>query len=364
LHYLTRDHLGSVDSVTNAAGAVEVRLSFGAFGQRRNEAAWSGNPTSGDWFGITGTTRHGYTSHEMLDNLNLTHMNGRVYDQLIGQFTSADPFIDGVGSTQGWNRYAYVQNSPLRFTDPSGFEAKSPIARINGIETVTVTASRGSGGAGLASLVFGMQGNISRGSGGREHGGGGGAPGLDVIEEVVTTATRIRPGASISVSASGPKDDKPQCSRSVRFGNFLARTSQQAGDASARAIVAGAALAGIGIVTAQPELAGAGGALMQTGGILGITAGSLQVGSGIAQGFGAGDWSNATNAAASLGVGFALRTSIVGLPFADRGARSASQRALAASMNNTNTVAGGGYDLIINTFDMLGPHEVPCVSAQ
>jgi RHS repeat-associated protein len=81
-------------------------LSFGAFGQRRNEDTWSGNPTSGDWTGITSTTRGGFTSHEMLDNLNLTHMNGRVYDQVIGQFVSADPFIDGVGSTQGWNRYS------------------------------------------------------------------------------------------------------------------------------------------------------------------------------------------------------------------------------------------------------------------
>ena len=123
LHYLMRDHLGSVDTVTSAAGTVEVRLSFGAFGQRRNAATWSGNPTSTDWTGITNTTRHGFTSHEMLDNLNLVHMNGRVYDQVVGQFTSPDPFIDGPGSTQGWNRYAYVHNNPLSFTDPSGFQS-------------------------------------------------------------------------------------------------------------------------------------------------------------------------------------------------------------------------------------------------
>ncbi|HXS88161.1 MAG TPA: FG-GAP-like repeat-containing protein [Steroidobacteraceae bacterium] len=123
LHYLTKDHLDSVDSVTSSAGAVEVRLSFSALGQRRNAATWSGNPTSGDWTGITNTTRHGFTSHEMLDNLNLVHMNGRVYDQVVGQFTSPDPFIDGAGNTQGWNRYAYVHNNPLSLTDPSGFQS-------------------------------------------------------------------------------------------------------------------------------------------------------------------------------------------------------------------------------------------------
>jgi hypothetical protein len=31
----------------------------------------------------------------MLDNLSLTHMNGRVYDQIAGRFLSADPIIDG-----------------------------------------------------------------------------------------------------------------------------------------------------------------------------------------------------------------------------------------------------------------------------
>jgi RHS repeat-associated protein len=119
LYYLTTDHLGSIDSVTT--GATTTNLSYGAFGQRRNAGTLNGNPTSGQWTAVTNATRHGFTQHEMLDNLNLIHMNGRVYDQLAGQFISADPFIDGPGSTQGWNRYAYVHNSPLSSIDPSGF---------------------------------------------------------------------------------------------------------------------------------------------------------------------------------------------------------------------------------------------------
>jgi hypothetical protein len=53
----------------------------------------------------------------------LVHMNGRVYDPAIGRFLSADPFIDCAGSTQGWNRYSYVKNSPLALKDPSGFSS-------------------------------------------------------------------------------------------------------------------------------------------------------------------------------------------------------------------------------------------------
>jgi len=76
------------------------------------------------------------------------HMNGRVYDPAIGRFLSADPFIDCVQSTQGWNRYSYVKNNPLAFTDPSGFSAEPPSAPIRPIdpmkvlEEVIVMASR------------------------------------------------------------------------------------------------------------------------------------------------------------------------------------------------------------------------------
>src|SRR5690606_34965288 len=50
----------------------------------------------------------------------LIHMNGRVYDPAIGRFLSADPFMQFPDSTQGLNRYTYVGNNPLSYTDPSG----------------------------------------------------------------------------------------------------------------------------------------------------------------------------------------------------------------------------------------------------
>ena len=50
-------------------------------------------------------------------------MNGRIYDPLIGRFIQADPIIQAPGNTQSYDRYSYVFNSPLRYTDPSGFSA-------------------------------------------------------------------------------------------------------------------------------------------------------------------------------------------------------------------------------------------------
>ena len=147
--YFTHDHLGSIDSVTNQSGAVQVRLSFDAFGKRRKEAGWSGAVPSGDSTEIANTTRRGYTEHELLDNLTLTHMNGRVYDQTIGRFLSADPFVQAPDYSQSLNRHAYVWNNPLTLIDPSGFGAQITISA----EQIADEASRGSSGSGGANIL-------------------------------------------------------------------------------------------------------------------------------------------------------------------------------------------------------------------
>jgi RHS repeat-associated protein len=78
-------------------------------------------PSASELATMAGITREGFTGHEHLDSTGLVHMNGRVYDPQLGRFISADPYVDGPESTQGWNRYSYVHNRPLSFDDPSGF---------------------------------------------------------------------------------------------------------------------------------------------------------------------------------------------------------------------------------------------------
>jgi RHS repeat-associated protein len=120
------DHLGSTDAVVSGTagtvGNLLVRESFDAFGQRR-QANWAaGSPSSGEYTAISSTTRRGFTFHEQLDNIGLTHMNGRVYDPLVGRFLSVDPLIGNLGDSQSVNPYAYVGNRPLSFVDPTGFD--------------------------------------------------------------------------------------------------------------------------------------------------------------------------------------------------------------------------------------------------
>jgi RHS repeat-associated protein len=122
LEYRHRDHLGSVSAVTNASGTVQVKPAFEPFGARR-KSDWTGDLISpaGVLMGLGSTTDRGFTDHEHLDRTGFVHMNGRVFDPRIGRFVQPDPIVQAPFFSQSYNRYAYVFNSPLSFTDPSGF---------------------------------------------------------------------------------------------------------------------------------------------------------------------------------------------------------------------------------------------------
>jgi RHS repeat-associated protein len=121
--YFHTDHLGSIVAVTGEKiGDEATRLaeySFDAWGKRRNPTDWA--PLQGS--GISGqeSADRGFTGHEMLDHLGLVHMNGRIYDANLGRFLSADPTLQFPDNLQDYNRYSYVGNNPLRYTDPSGY---------------------------------------------------------------------------------------------------------------------------------------------------------------------------------------------------------------------------------------------------
>jgi RHS repeat-associated protein len=117
------DHLGSSDAIVNDAnGSLFVQESFDAFGQRRQSNWAAGVPSFWDQVAITEASRRGFTGHEQLDNVGLIHMNGRVYDPVIGRFLSVDPISGEPGDSQRLNPYAYVRNRPLTLTDPSGLD--------------------------------------------------------------------------------------------------------------------------------------------------------------------------------------------------------------------------------------------------
>ncbi|GHB05833.1 RHS repeat domain-containing protein [Shewanella indica] len=114
--YLHKDHQGSTTTITNKSGNVVQQFTYDPWGKQT--AAYS-HSLLNDY--IAPAASKGYTGHEGIDNLNLIHMNGRIYDPTIGRFLQADPHIQAPTDTQSYNRYSYVLNNPMSYTDPSGF---------------------------------------------------------------------------------------------------------------------------------------------------------------------------------------------------------------------------------------------------
>jgi len=171
-HYIHKDHLGSTDVITDESGNIAQVMSFDAWGARRDALNWDTldpnmlvqefsafnvrQVSAGDNLkALLGPiTNRGFTGHEMLDDVGIIHMNGRIYDARLGRFLQADPNIDGVDSTQGYNRYAYVHNNPLNATDPTGYFKLKQFAGLI-VGAVLTFATGGLGAGAFASTWYG-----------------------------------------------------------------------------------------------------------------------------------------------------------------------------------------------------------------
>jgi RHS repeat-associated protein len=107
------DWLGSSRLGTTWAHAVYSKVSYAPFGETYNEV---------------GTPDRSFTGH---DQSEVTGAQGtgtyetwfRKYDPAAGRWLSPDPLgwgTVGLGDPQSFNRYAYVENSPLNLFDPDG----------------------------------------------------------------------------------------------------------------------------------------------------------------------------------------------------------------------------------------------------
>jgi len=148
MYYVHKDHLGSFDKLTNSAGGVVQSTSFDECSakhgfcearakadveripaRKRSRERRRRNPDNWTYANIPATIfSRGYTGHclsrssgKHLDQFDLINMNGRIYDPLLGRFLSADKYVQNPFGSQGYNRYSYVSNNPLRFVDPSGW---------------------------------------------------------------------------------------------------------------------------------------------------------------------------------------------------------------------------------------------------
>ena len=115
--YLHRDYQGSIVAITNQKAVVLEKRLYDAWGNVVKIQDQYGNALTA--FAVLD---RGYTGHEHLGSVGLIHMNGRLYDSKVHRFLQPDNFIQDIYNTQNYNRYGYVLNNPLKYTDPSGEE--------------------------------------------------------------------------------------------------------------------------------------------------------------------------------------------------------------------------------------------------
>lgn len=63
-----------------------------------------------------------YTGQKRDSDTGLDYYNARYYNDQLGRFTQADTIVPDLYNPQSLNRYSYVQNNPLRYTDPTGHQ--------------------------------------------------------------------------------------------------------------------------------------------------------------------------------------------------------------------------------------------------
>lgn len=103
-----RDHLGSVRTVTDKAGAIGARYIYGTFGETTTEI---GGPLK---------RYRSYAGGQAVDGIDVYRMGPRIYYPRIGRFLSPDPIANWETFRQDSNPYSYAYNNPTYFVDPEG----------------------------------------------------------------------------------------------------------------------------------------------------------------------------------------------------------------------------------------------------
>ncbi len=100
--------MGSTSLTTSATGTMISEMRYKAWGEVRYASGTT--PTKYQYTG-----QYSYTS-----DFGLMFYNARWYDSALGRFAQADTMVPGAGNSQAWDRYAYANNDPVKYSDPSG----------------------------------------------------------------------------------------------------------------------------------------------------------------------------------------------------------------------------------------------------
>ncbi|QES49826.1 hypothetical protein DEJ50_20380 [Streptomyces venezuelae] len=115
--YLMTDHNGTATTSVDAKTSVVTRRKFTPYGEARGiaPAVWPG--------------KKGFVGGEIDESIGTVHLGAREYDPATARFLSVDPIVD-FNEPKQQNPYAYANNSPVTFSDPSGLSIAPPVMPV------------------------------------------------------------------------------------------------------------------------------------------------------------------------------------------------------------------------------------------
>lgn len=113
--YLHNDISGSPQAATDATGNLLWKESYTPYGERTVNS-----PSSSTGKGTNQLYFHGKKVEDLNGGVHLSYFGARYYDPSLGRFLQIDPQPFDPNNIHSFNRYAYGNNNPYKFTDPDG----------------------------------------------------------------------------------------------------------------------------------------------------------------------------------------------------------------------------------------------------
>ena len=104
IYFYHPDHLGSTNLVTDEQGQVVQVLQYTPYGSVASNTGTVDLP-------------HKFTGQRVDASTGLYYYKARYYDPKFGRFIQPDSVVPSAGDPQALNRYSYVRNNPVKYTD-------------------------------------------------------------------------------------------------------------------------------------------------------------------------------------------------------------------------------------------------------
>jgi RHS repeat-associated protein len=204
LSFLAADHHGTSSIAMDATTLAVIKRYTSPFGASRG-------PKAATW-----PDDKGFLDKPADAATGLTHVGAREYDPGIGQFVSVDPVLS-LDQHQSMNGYAYADNSPITFSDPTGLKkGGGGLGDLLGIIGAVI--------GGTVGAVLGVVGDVlsGGGGGGGSSGGGGGGTGTATYASTGTTTCYYAMGMNQCTTTGGAP---PMTDNNTNTGNSCGGTA-------------------------------------------------------------------------------------------------------------------------------------------